>query len=71
MLFHALSFAGSRGSCLNTRPIGTEVSLEETIFEICDYTMLTNISLASFLCDIGKQASDQGLHCLLHVSIYI
>ena len=22
MLFHALTFAGSRGSCLNTRPIG-------------------------------------------------
>ena len=22
MLFHALTFAGSRGSCLNTRPLG-------------------------------------------------
>ena len=22
MFFHALSFAGSRGSCLNTRPLG-------------------------------------------------
>ena len=22
MVFHALTFAGSRGSCLNTRPLG-------------------------------------------------
>ena len=24
MFFHALTFAGSRGSCLNTRPIGRD-----------------------------------------------
>ena len=25
MFFHALTFAGSRGSCLNARPLGREV----------------------------------------------
>ena len=55
MFSNALSFAGSRGSCLNTRTIGTEKSIEENNFEICDYTRLTHISLASFLWDIGKQ----------------
>ena len=45
MFFHALTFAGSHGSCLNTRPIGRmlkhlprdEASVNANETNICDH----------------------------------
>ena len=70
MFFHALTFAGSRGCCLNTRPIGNETNMCDRyscIFHLIPVqfavkTLLKHLIVHFLTLDFSKQ---NGVGCVL------